>query len=255
MNFLSVMEQLFFQNISKGEVVKSTPTMPKKYFGEGITHYFDRKNRRKRIIQITWKSQEGFIYTPNLRQVDKFSFVTSTTEGWGITHDGNATFVVSDGSEFLHFWDAATLQEVRRVPVRLPDGTAIYYLNELEYVNGRVLANQWYSDNIYNIDPRSGEVMRVYDFTSLREQLPSYHGVLNGISIAEKSGELFITGKKWPNIFRVKLLDCWDDETWYFRKWRNRTCKVFLKKKKKNKCEKMSRGVLVKDSCCQSCSS
>mmetsp|Transcript_28068 Transcript_28068/g.64252 ORF Transcript_28068/g.64252 Transcript_28068/m.64252 type:complete len:354 (-) Transcript_28068:144-1205(-) len=234
---------------STGEIVQSTPYMDRMYFGEGITHYVDRK-RNKRIIQITWKSGEGFIYTPDLQKIDSFFFQTTRNEGWGITHDRKRSFIVSDGSEFLHFWNDETLKQIRKVPVTYR-GKKIDDLNELEYVNGRVLANRRYSDNIYNIDPKSGEVMKVYDFSSLRK----WSGVLNGISVSDKSGELFVTGKNWPQLYRIKLLDCWDDDTWYFRRWKGQTCETFLKKAREKRCKLRSRRVRVRDSCCLSCSS
>ncbi|CAN0582762.1 unnamed protein product [Ectocarpus sp. 12 AP-2014] len=39
-----------------------------------------------------------------------------TGQGWGITTDGES-LIVSDGSEFLFFWDPATMEETRRVQV------------------------------------------------------------------------------------------------------------------------------------------
>lgn len=41
---------------------------------------------------------------------------TKTGQGWGITSDGSS-LIVSDGSEYLHFWDPVTMDETRRVAV------------------------------------------------------------------------------------------------------------------------------------------
>lgn len=194
-------------NPINGLVQKSSLYMQYKYFGEGITHYIDQ-NGLDRIIQITWKNKVGFIYTLGFSQLSSFSFQTTTNQGWGITHDGNGSFIVSDGSAYLHFWDDVTLLEYKKVLVT-HNGQNIDLLNELEYVNGRILANRWYTDDIFNIDPINGRVFQVYNFSSL----PRTGNVMNGISRTGTSGELFVTGKWWPKIYRIKLLDFWDEST------------------------------------------
>lgn len=40
-------------------------------------------------------------------------------------------------------------------------------LNELEYANGYLYANKWYSDYIYKIDPASGSVIKKWDISTL----------------------------------------------------------------------------------------
>mmetsp|Transcript_1978 Transcript_1978/g.4279 ORF Transcript_1978/g.4279 Transcript_1978/m.4279 type:complete len:609 (+) Transcript_1978:34-1860(+) len=191
-----------------GSVMKSSGYMASTYFGEGITHYTDR-NGRDRIIQITWKSRKGFIYHLLLNQVRSFEFQTTSNEGWGITHDQNGSFIVSDGSAYLHFWDDVTLKEYTKVKVT-HNGRDVVNLNELEYVEGRILANVWYSDNIYNIDPTTGNVVQVYDFSSLQRGAGD---VLNGISRTDTKGELFVTGKLWPRIYRIRLAEFWGNHS------------------------------------------
>jgi hypothetical protein len=51
-------------------------------------------------------------------------------------------------SDYLFFWDADTLAELRFVRVTLPGGAPLWHLNELEVVNGSVLANVWYSHQV-----------------------------------------------------------------------------------------------------------
>ena len=48
---------------------------------------------------------------------DCLIFSTKTGQGWGITTDGES-LIVSDGSEFLFFWDPDTMKETRRVKVK-----------------------------------------------------------------------------------------------------------------------------------------
>lgn len=72
-------------------------------------------------------------------------------------------------------------------------------LNELEYLNGRILANVWYMDYIVSIDPSSGKVKKIYNLTQLwpfneREQSGYEVDCLNGIAVSNIPGEIFITG-------------------------------------------------------------
>lgn len=137
-------------------------SMDKRFFAEGMQVY--GKPGRKRLIQITWKSRIGFIYNADtLEMMSNFTFTTTKNEGWGICYDDvNHEFIVSDGSHYLHFWDADSLAEKRRVAVTRQNGEKAYKMNELEFVNGKVLANVWYEDVILVIDPVSGDCQSEY---------------------------------------------------------------------------------------------
>lgn len=119
-----------------------------KYFGEGSTTYTDAVGN-ERLIEITWKKQTGFTYNAKtLEQLTEFKYTTSSgNQGWGITYDeSNQEFIVSDGSQYLFFWDRDTLKEKRRVAVTRFNGSEQRQLNELEYIDGLVCANIWYQD-------------------------------------------------------------------------------------------------------------
>ena len=107
----------------------------------------------------------------------------------------------------MHFWDPITLQEIRRVEVKRADGTVVKKLNELELVHGRVFSNIWFSDEIVSIDPNSGLVRESYDFSGLwpKSERPRGTDVFNGISTSDVSNELFVTGKLWERMFRVRI--------------------------------------------------
>jgi glutamine cyclotransferase len=169
------------------------------YFGEGISVLGDR------IYQLTWQNGVGFVYDrESFQPVQQFSY---PTEGWGLTHDGEQ-LILSDGTATLYFLDPATLQETGRVTVTLA-GERVTRLNELEYVDGKVLANVWQTDSVLRIDPATGQVDAIYDFSGLLSQAPPFTGtvdVLNGIAFEEQSGRLFVTGKLWPALFEVELV-------------------------------------------------
>jgi len=189
-----------------GEVLQSIP-LERQYFGEGITFYTDDDGKRK-LIQLTWKKRRGWIYhADTFEMVKEFDYVTKTGEGWGITYDEkNKEFIVSDGSHYLMFWDRDTLEEKRRVEV-MHDGNQISRLNELEFYKGHVLSNVWYQDVLVKIDPKDGKVVRVYDFKNLFPARNRGADCFNGISITENEDELWVTGKQWSKMFRIKLLD------------------------------------------------
>ena len=193
-------------NVTTGEVIRSV-SLESTFFGEGLVY----NSVNDTLIQLTWKERTGFIYDPyTLKEIGRFSFETFQNQGWGITQNSlTKELIVSDGSSFLHFWDPLTLQELRRVQVkRLSTNVAVPSLNELEYVNGYIFANIWKSNEIIAIDPLSGLVQVTYDLSNLMSGNDYSAGVLNGISISDdKTDEIFITGKRWDKIFRIKLAE------------------------------------------------
>ena len=138
--------------------VEKKTDMDKKYFAEGITYYKDK------LIQITWKLQQGFVYDiDTLEEIDRFKFETTVNQGWGITWDRcKDELIVTDGSSNLHFWDPNTFQEIRRVPVTRMSGLGAGQMNEIEFWRGRVLANVWHEDVILVINPETGVVEKEY---------------------------------------------------------------------------------------------
>lgn len=165
---------------------------------------------KDKLIQITWKSQRGFVYNiSNLEQIDKFKFSTTMNEGWGITWDRcNDELIVTDGSQYIHFWDPETLVEKRKLPVTRMDGSPAVNMNEVEYWRGRILANVWYEDVLLVINPTNGVVEKEYDFSSLFPYDARNKGAdcFNGISVSNDSSVLYVTGKKWNRMFAIELL-------------------------------------------------
>ena len=187
------------------------------YFGEGMT-YFDNG----KLIQITWREQTAFIYdATTLDTIDTLtSYTTTNGEGWGIcfVEDQNI-FYVSDGTHYIHIWDTSPpYAYVDKFPVRLrptsttPDGKSIITitnqnnLNELEWDkhSGTILSNVWQQNHLVRIDPSTGYITHQYDLASLER--PSGANVLNGIAITDIPNEIWVTGKLWPSMYRIRLI-------------------------------------------------
>jgi len=194
------------REISKmdGQTTLDNIDLADEYFGEGLAFY------KNKLIQLTWKKRTGFIYEtePKLALIKTFTFETTRNEGWGITYDeSKKQFIVSDGSEYLHFWDEDTLQETHKVAV-LDTMGKVRNLNELEYYDeDRIMANKWYTDLIYIINIKSGQVEEIIDFSTLwpRSERGDGADVFNGISVYD-NGEFLVTGKLWPLMYRIKFI-------------------------------------------------
>jgi glutamine cyclotransferase len=183
--------------LETGEILQ-LHRLPSHFFGEGITVYQDK------IIQLTWKSNTGFVYRKdNFEMLREFNY---STEGWGITYDGQQ-LIMSDGTSTLYFLNPETFEEVRLIKVYDSNGP-VKHLNELEYVEKQIYANVWQSNRIAKIDPQTGQVVGWIDLTGLLK-LEGYRlpvDVLNGIAYDQTKKRLFVTGKLWPKLFEIQLI-------------------------------------------------
>lgn len=178
--------------------VQQRCALPEQAFGEGLTVLGGM------IYQLTWQNGTGMVY-------DKASFqflrtFRYTGEGWGMTTDGQQ-LITSDGTPTLRWLDPATLQETAHVGV-YDDHGPVVKLNELEYVDGAILANVWQTDRIARIDPASGAVTAWIDLSGLLSAADRAQpvDVLNGIAYDSAGKRLFVTGKYWPKLFEIALV-------------------------------------------------
>jgi glutamine cyclotransferase len=170
------------------------------YFGEGSTPVGDT------IVGLTWQSNVGFIYDAKTFALKgRFNY---KGEGWGLTSDAKSVYM-SDGSAEIRVLDPKTLDERRRIRVTA-EGKPITQLNELEVVDGEIFANVWGTDVIARIDPASGNVVGWIDLTGLlppaQRGTASADAVLNGIAYDGKHRKLYVTGKLWPKLFEIELV-------------------------------------------------
>jgi glutamine cyclotransferase len=177
-----------------GRVLFSLP-LAANVFGEGLARLHGE------LFQLTWREHRCFVYDERTLQPRRE--MRYEGEGWGLTTDGDALLVMSDGSAVLRFLAPATLQVVRTLAVHDAAGP-VDRLNELEWVRGEILANVWGSNLVVRIDPRSGEVHGRLDLSVLPE--PHHDdpdAVLNGIAYDEGGDRLFVTGKRWGSVFEI----------------------------------------------------
>jgi len=183
-------------NINDGKPLRRL-NFDRKYFVEGSV-VFDGK-----LYILTWTDRVVFVYDPKT-----LSYVKTcrySREGWVLTTDGS-NLIASDGSSKLYFMDA-DLNVVRTLKVTL-NGSAVKFLNELEYIDGKVWANVYLSDLIYVIDPKSGKVESVVSCKGLlpKKLRREDTDVLNGIAYDSVNGKLYLTGKNWPRLYEVELV-------------------------------------------------
>ena len=92
----------------------------------------------------------------------------------------------------------------------MTDKNALKKINELEWVNGKIYANtyQFKKEVGIIIDPQSGAVEGVIDFSGLKSKVEQVSNldVLNGIAYHHKRKTFFVTGKNWSKLFEVKIL-------------------------------------------------
>ncbi len=186
-------------DLESGEVLEERELLPQ-FFAEGAALAGDF------IFQLTWESGIGFVYTREFRLVREFRY---SGEGWGLTFDGEH-LVMSDGSDELRFLDPSTLRQVRTLKVTA-EGEPLPQLNELEWIEGEIWANIWTEDRIARIRPDTGEVTAFVDLTDI---LPAFWrlrypemDVLNGIAWDPETDRIFVTGKKWPKLFEIELVE------------------------------------------------
>lgn len=174
------------------------------YFAEGLAIF------KGKAFQLTDLSKLALVYAlKNLRERPKKLDYKGWDRGWGLTHDDHH-LILSDSTENIHFVDPNTFEIARSITVN--DGSSVVkYLNELEYVNGCIYANLYPTDFVLRINAQDGRILGQSDFSSIRPEevkaCPVSICTLNGIAHDQKSGHLFVTGKRWPTLFEVRLLD------------------------------------------------
>lgn len=182
-------------DLETGEA-KTIRRFARNYFAEGSVVFGGT------LYVLTWQNRQLFAYDPvTLEYKSTYSY---PREGWGLTTDGRS-LIASDGSYNLYFLDEE-LQLTKTLKVTL-GGRVQKYLNELEWIDGRIWANVYTTDTIVIINPDTGVVEATIDCTGLlpRSLRTPDTDVLNGIALSE-NGKIYVTGKNWPRLYEIKAV-------------------------------------------------
>jgi glutamine cyclotransferase len=169
-----------------------------KIFGEGVVILRDT------IYQLTYQNKLVLVYT--LKDFKKVKEYTNDHEGWGLTTNGNE-LIVTDGSSNLYFYNPSDFRLLRKQAVT-ESGSLSYNLNELEYIDGYVYANQYEAPYIFKIDPASGFIVAKADLTDMWRRIKAIDPtaeVPNGIAYNPETKKIYVTGKLWPELYEIQF--------------------------------------------------
>ena len=167
-------------------------------FGEGITVLGDR------IYQLTWLN--GKLHTYDRKTLKHLDTHTYKGEGWGLTTDDEKLYM-SDGTSTIRILDPATLKQVGSFKVTI-QGQTLNLLNELEWINGKIWANVYTTDQIVIINPKNGVIEGIVDLRGIlpAKEYDNKTDVLNGIAYDKATKRIFVTGKNWSKLFEIKII-------------------------------------------------
>jgi glutamine cyclotransferase len=182
-----------------GELMAEVPAP--QVFAEGIAVV------GQELVQLTWREQLAIRY--ELPAMDRIGGWRYVDEGWGLAACADG-YIMSNGTGQLVQRDASFAVK-QTVPVSL-QGRPIFWLNDLEYVAGLVLANVWGANFLLGIDYPAGTVSCIVDCGGLLEREQSSHSshVMNGLAYCTADKTFFLTGKCWQAIYQVQLPTLFD---------------------------------------------
>ncbi|WP_374950563.1 glutaminyl-peptide cyclotransferase [Mucilaginibacter sp.] len=190
-------------DLNTGRILKLKDGDPK-VFSEGLSVIGDK------IIQLTWKEKIGYVYNKNTFELINTFNNNVGVEGWGLCYDGTKLYM-DDSTNRIWFLDKDKFNAIGYIDV-YDDKGPIDKLNELEYINGKLYANVYGSDDIVVVDPKTGAVLQRINMANLwpENQRPAGfdngNNVLNGIAYDKATNRIFVTGKKWPKMYQVKFV-------------------------------------------------
>ena len=172
--------------------------LPRNEFGEGITLLGDK------LYQLTWESNVCHVY--DVATGKKLRDFRYAGEGWGLTSDGEKLYM-SNGTANIYKLNPETFSREGTITVTLR-GEPIRFINELEWIDGKILANVYTTDRVLIIDPKTGVAEGMIDFTGLlqSEDIKGDTDVLNGIAYDAATKRIFVTGKRWNKLFEVEIV-------------------------------------------------
>lgn len=173
--------------------------LPHADFGEGIALLGGK------VYQLTWHSNKAYVYDAATgRKIGEHRY---QGEGWGLTTDSRKLYM-SDGTEYLRTLNPENFGLEKRTAVTY-QGRPVQFLNELEWIDGKIWANVYTTEQVVIIDPATGVVEGVIDLAGIlpEAEITAQTDVLNGIAYDAKSKRIFVTGKNWSKIFEIEIIE------------------------------------------------
>lgn len=190
-------------DLQTGKVVKMTELDPK-VFAEGISIVGDK------IIQMTYTEKIGYVYDKNTFKLLSAFTNNVGVEGWGMCFDGRQLYF-DDSTNRIWFLNKDNYRAQGYIDVCDDKGpisdASQKSVNELEMIDGKLYANVYQTDTIVIINPKTGAVIQRVDLSTLypNDKRAPNADVLNGIAWDAQGKRLFVTGKKWPHLYQIKL--------------------------------------------------
>jgi glutaminyl-peptide cyclotransferase len=190
---------LRFGDVKTGGAEKKNMMGTDEIFAEGITIL------NEKIYQLTWQSHDVFVYNVNdiTKPIQRFTW---PLDGWGITNDGK-NLLITTGDTKLYTVDPLTFKVIKSVEITNANGP-IKEVNESEYVDGFVWGNIYQTKDIIKFNPETGKVVGKMNFNDIldpKDAIGTRAEFMNGIAFDSTSKTFFVTGKRWPKMFQIKV--------------------------------------------------
>ena len=146
-------------------------------------------------------------YVYDARTGEKLKEFRYPGEGWGLTTDGKKLYM-SDGTANIYTLDPGHLQTRKAHHGDAAGARPLNFLNELEWIDGKIWANVYTTDQIVIIDPgdgRGGGNRRSRRGCCPKRMITPATDVLNGIAYDAAGGRIFVTGKNWNKLFEIEI--------------------------------------------------
>ena len=227
-------------NLHTGQTLREL-RMPEGEFGEGIA-IIAGSGAAQKLVQLTYQNGTAYEYqllvlfnsshaasVPAVNErAGKYPYPPFVKEGWGLASwPGSDTLIMSDGTNSLHVFNAGSFRYVHSLPISLSHASTHHWpatepstasplsFNELELLSPTLLlANLYPTRCLALIDLASARLLSVIqaDDAMYRSQFPALE-VMNGIAYrpangsAADSGMLLVTGKRWPAMYEVRIVE------------------------------------------------
>jgi glutamine cyclotransferase len=190
--------------VTGAEVMRSSNAA--RVFGEGVTTVAGPAGEL--AVQLTYQRGYAIVYNATSLQPlyrTRLPQPNGPREGWGLASGPRGELYATDGSRRVYVMRLPRDGGAGPMTLERTLHTPVSGLNELEYVNGSLLANVFMTECLVRLSPDDGRLEARVDASGLWPENPHPSlMVLNGI--ADAGGRLILAGKMWPHMTEVRLV-------------------------------------------------